>query len=1010
MSEKKYFFVADTVQKVLAESGQTTYGTDAVFYAKGRDSVGDGGGGYFQVTQSAAATDGGACFAFDADYSAEQSEQKNGFATWPLSQTDLIWGTVGLRYGPDPNDVLSDFDMHGHASGELTEKPAGWVDYKNGELLDGVGNPADFLANGLGDSRDNYDILYKYATSDRRLERIHPPNEVNIDWWGAPEADPQNPKSAGSHLRWAMNRAKNAYDNTPYNWIYVNIPKEYYYQHAIVLMDGLMLRGTGPSRSVPNRSFTVNGALRLMPGDSVDYTKAGAVYYKKDDYDPVADHDEYNYLGSGVQQTNIKNQTDAVGPIGFYNIELNGNWLNNEEVFTTSGFSGIQTYLQNSGDWNAFYTSGSGGEAYTADLPLHMKNVYAHQFGSNSFAGSGADFNPNGCAYKVQWMGGPSENVHLVDAVRNHQIYSVPGETKNWSIDGAFWASPMKLGTRKDWPTTYKDIDILSVPDQPYGYNIRNVWSTNGVNILVDGLTINMTDQGTQNQVMQQIAIDQNGQYYLSQRGHNGNTYKNVTIELPDEDAPNELQLPLNVFFSQHGYVLWKNVTINDNGGAMILGGGQHQYNVRYENVTIDPIGSIDPVPDPTQVSDTYRVMVVGGFDYDDRVAEAMRQELVNVDYNRDFNCSWLQVNGPTGGGNHPFDRYSVDGSVANQNPNGRGKFLRVPNDEVKPSHTWFRWFMDNMTFNVNSTLHQWTGAGSVIRMRNCQDRNGRTSEETGTYTSDANDEGDSEVVIPTSLLSNPGETSATVTSGTPNVTGVTVQNGPVDPELKVSLDQSIGTGNTIDVDYTARITPADEYKTTGAFIARPVSNKSYTSGNGPFTVDLRGVASTQETKDRPEYTASSGDTSVVTANVIGGNVYERTGSEPTQRPEGSSLRQGDVWVETDTSRGLIYGNETLYKYDGSSYVQEGNGSWVVIRQDSAPTQRDDGSSLQSGDLWLDGAVVNVYDGSSWSEVRRDAYTLELTEQGTGTATITVTGEVPAISASVQTIFDVTIS
>jgi hypothetical protein len=117
-------------------------------------------------------------------------------------------------------------------------------------------------------------------------------------------------------------------------------------------------------------------------------------------------------------------------------------------------------------------------------------------------------------------------------------------------------------------------------------------------------------------------------------------------------------------------------------------------------------------------------------------------------------------------------------------------------------------------------------------------------------------------------------------------------------------------------IDWTARVTPLDQYSTTGLFISRPVPNKTYTSGNGPFTIDLRGVAATQETWEPAEYTATSGNTSVVTATV------------------------------TETKH------------------------------------RD----------------------------KQRAYTLELTEQGTGTATITVTGEIPAISDSVQTTFDVTIN
>jgi hypothetical protein len=88
------------------------------------------------------------------------------------------------------------------------------------------------------------------------------------------------------------------------------------------------------------------------------------------------------------------------------------------------------------------------------------------------------------------------------------------------------------------------------------------------------------------------------------------------------------------------------------------------------------------------------------------------------------------------------------------------------------------------------------------------------------------------------------------------------------DPYLRVNLDGTIQANETIEVEYSAYVTPPDDYQTTGLFVSRPVYDKSYTSGNGPFTVDLRGVAVSQESRDKVVYTASSGDPSVVTASV----------------------------------------------------------------------------------------------------------------------------------------------
>jgi hypothetical protein len=187
---------------------------------------------------------------------------------------------------------------------------------------------------------------------------------------------------------------------------------------------------------------------------------------------------------------------------------------------------------------------------------------------------------------------------------------------------------------------------------------------------------------------------------------------------------------------------------------------------------------------------------------------------------------------------------------------------------------------------------------GPTLRLRNCDTPNGRVSDSVGnTFTSSTSDEGNDFALIPTSLLGRPFEINTTLTSspsGISSITSVEVANSdgslrpdsdPLehDPYLKVNLDGTIGTGETVTIDWGARVTPLSQYSTTGLFISRPVIDRTsgddpsapaggekdpLTSGKGPWQIDLRGVAATQETWEPPEYTASSGDTSVVTATV----------------------------------------------------------------------------------------------------------------------------------------------
>jgi hypothetical protein len=422
-------------------------------------------------------------------------------------------------------------------------------------------------------------------------------------------------------------------------------------------------------------------------------------------------------------------------------------------------------------------------------------------------------------------------------------------------------------------------LDVLEVPANPYGYNTRDVWSTNGVNIVVDGLTVNLIKTGKE-ESLQRIANDQMGKYNPSENGNRGNVYKNVKINLSSGDH-RSVDIQLGEYFTQHSPVLWEDVVIQDNGGGIHIGSSNdsHEYNISYKDIDVIPKRGAGRIEDWTD-NGWYSVFGMRVFRPDSRVPEAMRRDFIDVHYGREFNAPFVGIGvGPNlddGDERHPFDQYFVDSSIKNfEGP--RSAIFRSGSDWVTDqSQMRLRTFMDNMTLNVIPDLHQWVGADAILRMRNCQDRNGHVSDEMGTYTSDASDEGGSTLLIPTSLMSNPGEISATVTSGTPSVQSVQAVNGPVDPDLEVTLDQDISTGSTIDVDWTARVTPLDEYRTTGLFVARPVPNKSYTSGDGPFRVDLRGVASTQETKahEQPKqyitYSATSSDTGVVTASVRG--------------------------------------------------------------------------------------------------------------------------------------------
>jgi hypothetical protein len=384
----------------------------------------------------------------------------------------------------------------------------------------------------------------------------------------------------------------------------------------------------------------------------------------------------------------------------------------------------------------------------------------------------------------------------------------------------------------------------------------------------------------------------------------------------------------------------------NQGGGVSLRAGLSKSTHLTYKNITLKAANDVSGAD--TKVF--FRSQVYDKADYSEKdpngnykLGMAPRADLKNVDVQQSQGGPQFQTYGISGARVYDFyiDTLSIDNTAANgsKSKNLLSNRSRTTNQDTL---NVVRMCLFNSSFNVYGpeptssyarTHYYLQEPEKAMRLRDCTSPAGQESDSTGSYTSDASDEGNSYVLIPTSLMSLGQELSATVTSGNRTVQDVenADSNGnvltfdpnnpqafdPRDPYLKVNLDSAIQTGETITVDWTARVTPTADYQPTGIFDANRLQNKTFTSGNGPFTVDLRGAVLSQETQDPPEYSASSGNSSVVTA------------------------------------------------------------------------------------------TVNSYEDPNFNQI---PWELELTEQGTGTATITVTAEIPAISDSVQTTFDVTIS
>lgn len=851
----RYPRMVSTLDEALADGANLSVGQTITIGGE------RGAGDTFEVTSSGNETNGGTVFVFDEDVSAEKTYTTNDFHP-NLPDTDLVWGTFSARVGAGTGEVVQDLDMHG--SHPWTQSPGDppFIDFKGGELHKyNSGNLYD-VRNFIGDG-PSYDITYRYktATSDRRLERQGVTNSVNIDWWGAPEADPNNPTDAWPYIGWALHVAGDLYQEKNIDWAYVDINGEYYYHHTIVEQEGTMLRGVDTDRSVPGESWTTNAKLTVTPGK--------ALYHKSSNYDQNAENDVRGALASKAQITNQY----LAEKWGIQDVELDGNYPNNKHPFNRSDFDsfGLEGWLQNSGDWCGFNTTGKGSKSYASDAVAHFDNVYVHHYGANGMATSrGLEIDAN--------------NVRGANSVRNHSLYHFWGDNiSNITAKGYSWAVPLKLGSKDDERATYSNVTYEAGDPNPEGYVDSEVFNIIGGNLEIDGITIDM--RGGKNRTG-----------WINDKATT-NEYRNATIYTSTAQSTFTLQAPR----AKPNDELFENFTIYSNGdGPEIAGRGFTQKGMTFKDFTIEvgqnASGASTQPPLGMTLSDKFSNLDRPG-----------RLDIKNLNYKRTLNAVLFKggggsddvknglprdffISGSSFDNSDLFDsdgRWSLYGDTDENFRNARfylhDTTIELPSSYKYPTPNW------EDRGPIRHGIGSADGAHAPFKLRDVTDQAGRVSDQTGTYTSDASDEGNDFVLISTNLIYRAWGRSATVTSGNRTVQSVEVVNsdGTVrskargvnqrEPYLKVNLDNAIQNGNTITVDWEAYATPLNEYQTTGAFVSRPVydrtsgSNKGpLTSGDGPFTFDLRGVVVSQESKDVPNYTVSSGDTSVATVSMQG--------------------------------------------------------------------------------------------------------------------------------------------
>ena len=874
----RYPIVARTLDDALALTG-IPVGRDV--RVQGYHRPGDGGGGLFRVTESGAETDGGTVFAFNEDVSAQQSEQLTDKVRGKsLPSKDLRWGTVEVEINGTTNKRIVDTEfLHGHTAAAWPSKGQNvpMIDHKTGTfagrtILQG----ANDQLGGTG-----FTVRYRYITTNRRLERVGVTNAFNIDWWGAKEADPKNPVNNWWRINWAINKAKETYENRDVEWAYVDIPGHYYYRYLIRIQEGVRLRGASDQTFAPAANGKPTyGKLSLMPGLALNQLKDG--------------WDEENIHGylkvAGLDLTHAY----MTSKVGMESLEVDGNIQNNLEPFIDSNneYSNVVSKLQNGNRWNGFMSKPSSQWAVPDGAVVDFDNVYIHDFPGNGISGQ-----------RTELFFDPSSNVRVGDAPRNHQLYRTEGVHDGWQIDGAGWASIVKVTQG-----TFTDLTVNAGPNElhPYlgvswkkvfdhhgkGFGIEwdNITGFSELLIDVDNFEVDLTDAPTDGR-WPTVEV-------FADRGYGGE-YRNGQITT-HSDKPTDLVSPVGT--NGNGPIrdyTYRDITVTDRGGGVTVIAGDAATHLRIDNLTLESDRSSTPS------RKLFNLQSFSSGSYAEYNGNAMARRFP---MGARFDVTNLQTPPLEGNtfriwnmnGEHPMNVF-VSGSVIDNSPTDRSsRFFGPTNQDRSVFVDVFRLYLNDTAFNAREpepsyrdiAFHRYLlNPEKTLRLRNCTSpRTNRVSDASGTYTSDGGDEGSDYVLIPTNLMSLAQEMSATVTSGPRTVQSVenADANGnvqtwdpnnpeafdPRDPYLRVNLDGPIQSGTTITIDWTTRVTPTADYQPTGVFVARPVANQSYTSGNGPFTIDLRGVASSQETQDPVRYSASSSDASVVTTSV---NSYQDT-------------------------------------------------------------------------------------------------------------------------------------
>lgn len=806
----------------------------------------------FVLSESGEPTDHCTTYVADADTSAEQSENFEVTDGNSLANSDVVAGSLEVKYGTSGDEWVDGIEMDGFGVQGQFDKP--FFDFAAGEFLTHQDRLKTLRDNSSNPTSGGHVITYKYATSDRRWKRQHH-GHIDVRWAGAEVGTETQAvwENNAKAYNWCVIAAREWRKKHDRRWAFVGVPGVLNHIFSRAAADGVIPIGTGPEIDVPEADWPVRGAFRLPDGKGLwmnDTThtntrrERNSVQFRSQKWGTYPGN-----LGAGLNDPNTL--ADKVG-VGRF-LKYDGNVANNTDPFNNADYTDVANTLQNGRNWTAI-----AGQ-HTPQVSNYVKHgcQYAAQYvhvtkvGSDQFQPRTGDWS---LSHDILLSGG---------GVGDHPIYSLPNDEENALTNLTFTGFNSIGAGYQLYQCNHENVTIKDLEANPA--------RTDGFTGTFD-LVNHRGNNGT---------FPDNAP--TDHRQGDGINIKNLTLDVRGAPSnPTSTDYALFALFTARTFsATVENLVVFTCGNGeryVLLNDLKGSENVNIKNVTV----VVDP-NDKFQVlgsGQEYGVVDMEGFEVK-KIDPTQSQEVVFGEWNNinSTRAAWLRIK------NSDFE---ID--FGSTNTSGEVKTMVQSGSDTGLGLDLI--FDDCTLNNIGDTLGegyyydcdiQTYGDGNTdstpmtAPMRDVTDQDGRTSDDSGVYTTGASEEGQNFVRIKTDMLWTPQEINAEVIDGDVTVTGTSyVQSDgssvntddPRSEYVEVSLSDVIPTDASITISWDAHKTPLSDFAADGAFVANDPQDESMVENDPDITKDMRGLVTSIESPLEPNWSATSSDSGTVSVSM----------------------------------------------------------------------------------------------------------------------------------------------